>query len=234
MPDVVMSSYGGDAPPHVFFIAASQLSRLAAMSNADAKALGYSPSELIARLSKARAFFQDQGCTTAPRPDELLGGGPARSEVTEHAFRKQPVAVVGRIVESKAGWMPSPFGQPGGHVGTLLTARITEILSDHTGKLSIGSEISFLQPAGEFTFQRTRFCTNDPELSPLPVGSEIALAGRPSDLHGPEVLLGAHVLRLEAGKGYSTRAAERRDQATPTLTDLRRFAAEGLQKEVQP
>lgn len=230
-PDVVMGTYGGDSPPHVMFIAAKELDRLKSSSPAQGQTtLGYSPSALIEQVNKAKQIYQKDGCTQPLRGDDILGGGPSASELTEYVFRRQPIGVLARVIETKPGWMPLPLLPPQGLVGTLVTAVVTDVLNGRTTMMRAGSTVSFIEWAGEFKFESTLFCTRDPEIVPLAVGDEIAIAGAPSEVQGPEVLAGGYVLVVRDGKGYPTRPSVKGVKQEPAdVLDLRRYALEGPQ-----
>lgn len=224
-PRVVFGSFGEKEPPHVTFITAQEMNRLMLVAPTEANGFGYSPSRLLADARKAKDIFEEEGCTEAPRHEDVLTASPEPQDLVAHVFRIQPIAFVGRVVAVTPGWMPRPTGPTTGSVGTMITVLLTELLKDQTRTLTQGSLVSFIESGGTFEFEGTTFCTHNASVEPPLLQDTVVVAGHPSEFQGPSVLSGAFALTLAGDVAKPARTMVDHARIPPsTLSDIRRFA----------
>lgn len=224
-PEVLIAKTGAKVPPSLLFVSAT---RLNALRSAGATALRIGPvpaTELLEKAASAKAAFSVEGCTGPIRGD-LVGDQPRPSEMALSTFSTEPVSFVGRVEHLTPGWVPIPAADPTGLVETLTRVTVTEVLRDDSKSLYVGSSVFFLQVGGSFVFESVRFCTDDPDTTPLSVGDLVVIAGEFDGLNELHLMTNASMTYLlENGAARPVRPEERGERVSSVpLDEIRQIA----------
>jgi len=136
------------------------------------------------------------GATPKP-PGELhcarppIGEMGPRSEANRNEFptldeyvHQSPLAVVAVVSAVDPGWVATDRG----YVGSLVTATVSEILTDRLQAFRPGTQVTRVQQAGLLTRGGVTLCTTNPGNYLAHIGDHILIVGRPDPVNTGNVL----------------------------------------------